>query len=143
MTYYPEVIYYFYVSGLNPKKLVNMKNILVFIFSLFLLESAEAQLIDPIKWSYSHEQKGAEVLLKFKATIDKGWHLYSIDRITLHGFPAANTLSGISRVTTLPAPMIDRLPMVTPGQITAEPPTHTSSPITMGLANSSPDARSA
>lgn len=47
MTYYPEVIYYFYVSGLNPKKLVNMKNILVFIFSLFLLESAEAQLIDP------------------------------------------------------------------------------------------------
>src|SRR5687768_14418492 len=61
-------------------------------------------------------------------------------RITLQGLPAANTSAGISLVTTLPAPITLRSPMFTPGQITALPPTHTSSPMVMGLANSSPDA---
>ena len=39
-------------------------------------------------------------------------------------------------MTTLPAPMTDREPIVTPGQMIAPPPTHTSEPISMGLANS-------
>ncbi len=42
----------------------------------------------------------------------------------------------MSRVTTLPAPMTDFEPIVTPGQMIAPPPTHTSEPISMGLANS-------
>ena len=40
--------------------------------------SLSAQTPDPVKWSYSMEQstKG-EATLILKATIDKGWHLYS------------------------------------------------------------------
>ena len=34
--------------------------------------------------------------------------------ITLHGFPAATQSAGILFVTTLPAPMILRAPIVTP-----------------------------
>ncbi len=45
-------------------------------------------------------------------------------------------------VTTLPAPITVRSPMVTPGQMMAPPPIQTSSPMVMGLANSSPLARS-
>jgi len=57
-------------------------------------------------------------------------------RTTRHGLPAANTPAGRSRVTTLPAPMTHRGPIVTPGQMIAPPPTHTSDPISTGLPNS-------
>ena len=45
-----------------------------------------------------------------------------ISRITRQGFPAANAPSGMSLVTTLPAPMTDFEPTFTPGQTTAPPP---------------------
>ncbi len=35
-----------------------------------------AQIIEPIKWTFDTEQNGKEINLLFKATIDKGWHLY-------------------------------------------------------------------
>ena len=57
------------------------------------------------------------------------------------GLPAANTPSGTSRVTTLPAPITERAPTRTPGQRIAPPPTHTSEPISTGRANSSPVRR--
>ena len=60
----------------------------------------------------------------------------TISRITRHGLPAANTPSGTSRVTTLPAPMTVREPIFTPGQMIAPPPTHTSEPISIGLPDS-------
>ena len=42
----------------------------------------------------------------------ESWKSYSVTgRITRHGLPAANTPSGISRVTTLPAPMTAREPI--------------------------------
>ena len=59
-----------------------------------------------------------------------------ISRMTRHGFPAANTPSGMSLVTTLPAPMTDFEPIFTPVQMIAPPPTHTSDPISIGLAAS-------
>ena len=59
-----------------------------------------------------------------------------ISRMTRQGLPAAKTPSGMSRVTTLPAPMTDREPIVTPGQRIAPPPTQTSEPILIGLPNS-------
>ena len=59
-----------------------------------------------------------------------------IARMTRQGLPTARTPSGMSRVTTLPAPMTDREPTRTPGQRIAPPPTHTSAPISIGLANS-------
>jgi hypothetical protein len=50
----------------------------------------------------------------------------SIGRITRHGLPAANTPAGTSRVTTLPAPITARAPMLTPGRMIA--PRNTRSP---------------
>lgn len=50
-----------------------------FLFSIFILLTtfyANAQLIEPIKWSFDSKQKGQEAELIFTATIDKGWHLY-------------------------------------------------------------------
>src|ERR1700734_2172263 len=59
-----------------------------------------------------------------------------ISRMIRHGFPAANTQSGMSLVTTLPAPITVFEPIFTPGQMIAPPPTHTSDPISIGLPNS-------
>src|SRR5918999_618416 len=62
--------------------------------------------------------------------------------MTRHGFPAANTLSGMSRVTTLPAPMTARDPMRTPARIKAPPPPHTPDPIAPGAEQLAQDAPS-
>ena len=39
--------------------------------------SLEAQIFEPVKWTFSSANKGKEAELVFSATIDKGWHLYS------------------------------------------------------------------
>ena len=57
--------------------------------------------------------------------------------ITFAGFPTANELSGMSFVTTDPAPITQPFPIVTPGQITEFPPIQQSSPIVTGYAFSS------
>jgi hypothetical protein len=55
-------------------------------------------------------------------------------RITFAGLPTANEFSGISFVTTDPAPITQPLPIVIPGHITVLPPIQQSSPIVMGKA---------
>lgn len=54
--------------------------------------------------------------------------------IGLQGLPTAMQLSGILLTTTLPAPMVTLLPIVTPGKIVTLPPIHTLSPIVTGRA---------
>ncbi len=44
------------------------------------------------------------------------WSSIRIVRITWQGFPAATTFAGISLVTTLPAPIMQLSPIVTPGR---------------------------
>lgn len=53
-------------------------------------------------------------------------------RITRHGLPAAKTFSGISRVTTLPAPIMEPDPMETPGLTMTPAPNQTSLPTVTG-----------
>ncbi|MNS11753.1 hypothetical protein D3C72_433010 [compost metagenome] len=53
--------------------------------------------------------------------------------MTLAGLPTAKESAGMSRVTTAPAPMMERGPMVTPGQMMAPPPIQQSSPMRTGL----------
>ena len=60
-------------------------------------------------------------------------------RLTRQGFPAATTPEGRSFVTTDPAPTTVVEPMVTPGHTITPPPSQTSSPIVIGLANSQPE----
>lgn len=57
-----------------------------------------------------------------------------ISRITRHGLPAASELSGISFVTTLPAPITEPLPIDTPGSIITPPPIQQPLPIVIGSA---------
>lgn len=39
-----------------------------------------AQVLKPVKWSFDQKASGAnEIELLFKASIDPGWHLYSIN----------------------------------------------------------------
>jgi len=69
--------------------------------------------------------------------------IYEKDLITLHGFPAAITLGGISFVTTLLAPMTEFLPMETPFNIVEEYPIKTLSSIFIGLLSGVPCCRCA
>src|SRR5262245_51118205 len=73
--------------------------------------------------------------------LPKDYHYFPRSRITRHGFPAANTPSGMSLVTTLPAPTTERAPTLTPGQMIAPPPTHTSSPTSTAMPDSRPILR--
>jgi hypothetical protein len=59
--------------------------------------------------------------------------------MTLAGLPTAIDLSGISFVTTAPAPIVHPLPIFTPGRTMTDPPNQQSSPIWMGLAHSGPE----
>ena len=53
-------------------------------------------------------------------------------RTTLHGTPAATTPAGTSWVTTLPAPITDPAPMVTPAHTVAFAPIQTFSSMVIG-----------
>ena len=52
-----------------------MKRIISLLIILISLQG-NAQIIDPIKWSFSSAQDGNELKLNFKASMEKGWHLY-------------------------------------------------------------------
>ena len=52
--------------------------------------------------------------------------------MTRAGLPTASESEGISRETTLPAPIVTLSPIVTPGRMTAFPPIQTLSPIVTG-----------
>lgn len=56
-----------------------------------------------------------------KFILSSGYFFLRFSLTTRHGLPYAITLSGISLVTTLPAPMTVFWPMVTPGKITVPP----------------------
>ncbi len=69
------------------------KGLFVFLLTFFVgLFSASAQLENPTTWSFSHKDLGNnEYELVFKATIQSGWHVYSI--YTPSGGPMPTSLS--------------------------------------------------
>lgn len=55
-----------------------MKNLFFTLLSFFVITITQAQILDPVKWKTSVEQKSdTEFLLKFDATIQKDWHFFS------------------------------------------------------------------
>ncbi|KAI8949565.1 hypothetical protein F4801DRAFT_394951 [Xylaria longipes] len=58
--------------------------------------------------------------------------------MTLAGFPAATMKGGMSLVTTLPAPIVQPRPMVTPARTVTFPPNQQSSPMVIGAPSSGP-----
>jgi len=68
---------------------LTMKKI-TFLFILILTTLIlKAQIVNPTKWEFNSKQAGNEVELIFKATIDKGWHLY--DTFLPEGGPIATS----------------------------------------------------
>ena len=58
--------------------MLRKKGLLLFLGLMALIFSTEAQVYMPVTWSYSTTKSGdCEYELLFKATIDKGFHLYS------------------------------------------------------------------
>lgn len=54
------------------------KTLLIFFLSFFVTGTAvQAQILDPVKWTTSVEQDGADATLVMVAEIEEGWHLYS------------------------------------------------------------------
>ncbi len=55
-----------------------MRNLIFTLFTLFAFTFSQAQILDPVKWKTSIEQKSdTEFVLKFDATIQKDWHIFS------------------------------------------------------------------
>ncbi len=55
-----------------------MKQFLLILFTLTIWTSTNAQILTPVKWSFSIEKvKDKEYDLKFQAKMDKGWTVYS------------------------------------------------------------------
>jgi thiol:disulfide interchange protein DsbD len=53
-----------------------MRQIFLLTGLVLLFFHSFSQVLEPVSWSFSLKQKGQEVHLIFKATIDEGWHLY-------------------------------------------------------------------
>src|SRR5512133_3158452 len=52
----------------------------IFLFALLLtaFQMVSAQILEPVKWSFESKKTGnSEYELRFMATMDNGWHLYS------------------------------------------------------------------
>ena len=52
---------------------------LLLIYTFILLSfNLSAQMVEPIKWTFDQTQNENEAELQFKASIEKGWHLYDV-----------------------------------------------------------------
>lgn len=55
-----------------------MKHIHFMIVALLFSATSYSQILKPVKWSYATKKTGKnEATIYFKATMDKGWHIYS------------------------------------------------------------------
>jgi hypothetical protein len=56
-----------------------MKILFVFTAGLLLSLSASSQILKPVKWSYATKKiSSTEAIVFMKATIENGWHIYSL-----------------------------------------------------------------
>jgi len=57
-----------------------MKKLLVLAVTLVISAGAFAQIEAPVKWSYAAKKlNSTEAVVFLKATMQKGWHIYSLD----------------------------------------------------------------
>ncbi|CAN5416871.1 hypothetical protein BH09BAC6_BH09BAC6_06880 [soil metagenome] len=57
-----------------------MKRIIFAVAALILSTGAYAQIEAPVKWSYAAKKvSSTEAVVLFKATIQSGWHIYSLN----------------------------------------------------------------
>lgn len=69
-----------------------MKKLIFLTLALLLSAVSYAQILTPVKWSYAAKKTGKdEATIYFKATLDKGWHIYSLHMA--EGGPVKTTIS--------------------------------------------------
>ena len=55
-----------------------MKKLFFLLTALLISASSYSQILNPVKWSYATKKTGdKEAIIYLKATIEKGWHIYS------------------------------------------------------------------
>ena len=58
-----------------------MKKILLVLIMLVSINTLKAQIMNPVKWSYAAKiGEGGTATLYLKATIESGWHVYSVNQ---------------------------------------------------------------
>lgn len=56
-----------------------MKKLMLLSIGMVVGFVVQAQILHPVKWSYAAKKTGAkEAVLLIKATIEEGWHIYSV-----------------------------------------------------------------
>lgn len=70
-----------------------MKKVMVaLVVTMMLMIESQAQILTPVKWSYAARKVGKdEAVVLVKATLNKGWHLYS--QFVKDGGPVKTTFS--------------------------------------------------
>ena len=75
-----------------------MKKIILIIAFLGTIACSKAQILHPVKWSYAAKKATANTAVVFiKATIEKGWHIYSIHQ--KDGGPVKTSFAFVPSVT--------------------------------------------
>ncbi len=68
-----------------------MKKLAILLAFSFTVLFVNAQIVNPTKWTFDSKQNGKDVELIFKATVEKGWHVYDV--YLPEGGPIATTIS--------------------------------------------------
>lgn len=62
------------------KSITKLLKQVVFLVLLFIAGTAAAQILEPVKWSFSHEKTAEnQYELRITANIDQGWNIYGTD----------------------------------------------------------------
>ncbi len=57
-----------------------MKKLTITLLLIIAAAALKAQILHPVKWSYAAKRLNAsEAVVLFKAAIDEGWHIYSVN----------------------------------------------------------------
>jgi DsbC/DsbD-like thiol-disulfide interchange protein len=69
-----------------------MKKIILSVTAFLICATSFAQILKPVKWSYSSKRiNDSEAVVFIKATMEKGWHIYS--QTVPDGGPEATSFS--------------------------------------------------
>lgn len=69
-----------------------MKKYILVLLALVIAGATQAQVLEPVKWSYASKRiSSTEAVVLIKATLDKGWHIYSQN--LADGGPVATSFS--------------------------------------------------
>lgn len=87
-----------------------MKSLFIILVTLLFALPSVAQVLEPVKWTFDSKQEGDKLTLYFKATAEKGWHVYDTNLpdggpvSTSFHFNDNSKIELVGKMTTNPAP---------------------------------------